>query len=317
VTTAVNEVKQHVPAWVNVADAQYGYRAASAVLIDMALTGKRLPDAVIKQFLPKHLELFPAHDVGPRGLVTIAERFKYVVGGVNIRVLTDALTETLMALATDSIAKHPEHFAYAFAHVQNNPADLYLAALANSLNCSIELSVVEPQKEIPVKSTYNASKSLMTIAIKQEGSGFMPHVHQVGKMSTLANSHHAQKPSELSGSLKEKLSDALDKQSFKYGELVHKLSVMVHVGELHQSQLLMMYNGLINQDIEQGTQRDELVFASAEQKIPYHACNDMIFAIASSMVLSQTTIEKAFDLIADKADCAINNGGHDALFAAI
>ena len=240
-----------------------GFPAIAAGLINNFLMHPKANSALINQILPHHYTYFPTHKSNLPGLVTAVERMQQLMKYVRMDELVQTLAYTLRQIAVMEMCKSPHLYRAAFVdHPEGGitPKEMRrpsvalgecgIAALADALECPIEVLVVDRIKTAPLRLHYHAmSGGPSPIILKLQDRRYEPRVTLKDRFAAIGSlpSRTLQPMTDTSvvdPSLSEIIVaiDAEDELLIeRFEDAYRRLAVMVAAGELNKDTLMALY----------------------------------------------------------------------------
>ncbi|WP_133130654.1 OTU domain-containing protein [Legionella yabuuchiae] len=317
--------------WVNVGEYDSAFRALAAAVIDRTLSDQSIPEEVLKTLLSKHFKLFPDQKAGNHGLLTVSERMQQLLKQVSLSVLLQTLAFTLRQIAVDELCREPETYPLAFVngnrpkslsvmrHPETHLGEHAIVALSHALNCAIQVSVVEPDKSLPLKIRYDGQTNV-TLSLQRQGDVYMPYLKQTERFKQALQytrnvelEHLIENEEEIDvKQLIQRAGQEIEQIYTTYHHTSNNLKVMFDARELTQDDLLAIYLACIQPESNtmkySGTEYGNQAFFTAisaarsgtmpvaeSPRINQNA--ELIHGIAMAVSFEQTSLEAAFEVL--------------------
>ena len=239
------------------------FPAIAAGLINNFLMHPKVNSALINQILPHHYTYFPTHKSNLPGLVTAIERMQQLMKYVRMDELVQTLAYTLRQMAVSAMCKTPHLYRAAFVdHPEGGIApkemrrpsvalgECGIAALADALECTIEVQVVERVKTAPMRLHYHKmSGGPSPIILKLQDRRYEPRVLLKDRFAALGSlPSRTLQPvvdsSVVDPSLSDIVFDIEEEDELlieRFEDAYRRLAVMVAAGELNKDTLIALY----------------------------------------------------------------------------
>ncbi len=237
-----------------------GFPAIAAGLVDHFLMHPKAYAPVFNQILTQHYSDFPSHKSNLPGLVTPAERMQQLIKYVRMDELVHTLAYTLRQIAVTEMCHTPHLYRTAFVNEGLSPKDMRrpsialgaagIAAVANALDCPIEIQVVERLKTAPLRVRFHAlGASAIPIILKCQDRRYEPKIMLKERFAALGalpsrTVHPITDTALADPSLAEILFaiEAKDEDLLeRFEDTYRRLAVMVAAGELNKDNLSAIY----------------------------------------------------------------------------
>ncbi|GGI87413.1 hypothetical protein [Legionella impletisoli] len=316
--------------WMNVGEHDSGFRAVAAGLIDRVLSGQPIPENTLKTLLNQQFKLFPQQKAGNHSLLTTSERMQQLVRQVSLSVLIQSLAYTLRQIAVDELCRSPETYPLAFANghrdcspefmrqPETNLDEFAIAALARALGCTIQVSVVEPDKPLPLNIRYLGQPNF-SFVLQRQGDTYMPRLkHGERFKQALQNVRRIELPIMEESvptlqvtELTHRAYREIERIYAAYQNVSHSLKVMLEAHEQTQNDLLSIYLGCVAKrptstyaGTEYGNQAFfNAIIAARSGLMPVlepskmNASEELIHGIAMAVSFEQISLEEAFESV--------------------
>lgn len=267
-------------------EADSGFRAVAAALIDSVLANPQAHRALVARLLRRHHEYFPAPQ--PASPLLRAEE-RLITQTRTLPALARLVRDmayTLRQVAVDELCANPEYYREAFVgqHDKHLPAlmrqsttrlgDYAMAAMANGLHIPIAVREVSIGKDLPRLQYYgsvnredDAFADMLCLQLQQNcylasvrcPARFKP-VGELRLAVCQPNPHKISSDPELSD-IQNRISREDERLIKSFNQHVRRLSIMMAAGELVREQLLSTYIKSVGHDgqsrhagVAQGTQ---------------------------------------------------------------
>ena len=262
----------------------YQFQALAIAMMDNLKESTKAQEPLVKAVLAHFFYYYP-HTKPSQSYLTPAERMQLILGSAKKSEMVACMAYVLRQIALDELWAKPLLYREAFndiepsmtkgelAEARQNLSPLVLKALANALNIDIILSIVEPQKELPLRISYKTSSEspLLSMQLQLEGENYKPAVKRKADFMHINPVVRQIEPTKTNHS-HEKLSEILPQIAADntrlyntYKQASTQLMNWVSKGQLDKQSLMDLYIQFLPRDAQIDAVGSPLFFLALEQ----------------------------------------------------